>query len=156
MNFTATIIGQMIAFAVFVWFCMKYVWPPITKAMQDREQRIADGLIASDEAEKQLQQAEHDSQQILNTAKDQASTIIEQANRRSAQVIEEAKGQAVKEGVRLIESAQADIETQISQAREQLRHEVAQLSIAGASKILEREIDAKAHRKMLDQAATQL
>ena len=156
MNFNLTILGQMIAFAIFVWFCMKYVWPFIITNMHEREQRIRDGLAASEDAANSLAQAEKDSEIITDKAKKEAAAIIDQANKRGGQIVEEAKIKANEEGDRIIHGAQAEITQQTSQARESLRGEVSKLAVLGASKILEKEVDAKAHSDMLDELAQQL
>ncbi len=146
----------MIAFALFVWFCMKYVWPFIIENMHEREQRIRDGLAASEDAVNALAQAEKDAEVITDKAKKEAASIIDQANKRGSQIVEEAKIKASEESERIIHGAEAEISQQTSQARESLRSEVSKLALLGASKILEKEIDAKAHREMLNQLAQQL
>lgn len=156
MNFNLTIIGQMIAFAIFVWFFMKYVWPLIITNMQEREQRIKDGLAASENAAISLAQAQKEATLIADEAKREANSIIEQANRRRDQIIEEAKVKASEEGERIIHGAKAEIEQMTSKARENLRSDVSKLAVQGASKILGKEIDAKVHSELLDELATQL
>ena len=156
MNINATLIGQTIAFAVFVWFCMKYVWPPMMQALNDRQKKIADGLAAADRASTDLELAKEKAASELREAKDQAQAIIEQANRRSVQIIEEAKIQAREEGERLKTAAQADIEMETNRAREVLRAQVAELSVIGAEKILGQRIDQAANSKLVDQLAAEL
>ncbi|MDX5298042.1 MAG: F0F1 ATP synthase subunit B, partial [Gammaproteobacteria bacterium] len=137
MNINLTLIGQTIAFAIFVWFCMKYVWPPITGAMRTRQQRIADGLAAADRASRDLELAQEKVAQELRQAKQQAAELIELANKRSSQIIEEAKLDARREAERLAAQAQAEIEQERNRVREALRAELAALAVAGAEKILE-------------------
>lgn len=156
MNINLTLIGQTIAFAIFVWFCMKYVWPPITGAMRTRQQRIADGLAAADRASRDLELAQEKVAQELRQAKQQAAELIELANKRSSQIIEEAKLDARREAERLAAQAQAEIEQERNRVREALRAELAALAVAGAEKILETSVDAKVHSDMLDKLAAQL
>jgi len=155
-NINATMLGQMIAFAFFVWFCMKYVWPPLTAILAERQKRIADGLEAADKAGKDLEQAQETVAEQLKEAKTQAASIIDQANKRSTQIIEEAKDQGREEGQRMITGAQAEIEQQINRAKEQLREQVASIAIAGAEKILEASIDEAAHAKITEKLAESL
>lgn len=156
MNINLTLIGQAIAFAVFVWFCVKYVWPPITAAMEARQKKIADGLSAADRASLDLELAQEKAAKQMQQAKEEAAVLIDQANKRAAQIVESSKDDARKEGEKLIEQAQAEIQQERVQAREALRTEVATLAIAGAEKILETSVDAKAHSEMLDKLAAQL
>lgn len=156
MNITATIIGQMIAFAFFVWFCMKYVWPPLTKALAERAKKIADGLEAADRAQKDLELAQERVTAQLKEAKVEASGIIDQANKRASQIIDEAKEQAREEGRRLIAGAQAEIEQEVNRAKEHLRKQVASIAIAGAEKILEATIDESKHAELAEKMAASL
>ncbi|MFZ8927732.1 MAG: F0F1 ATP synthase subunit B [Gammaproteobacteria bacterium] len=156
MNINATILGQMIAFAFFVWFCMKYVWPPLTAAMAERQKKIADGLEAAERAEKDLELAQSRVADQLKEAKSEASGIIDQANKRATQIIDEAKEQAREEGQRLIAGAQAEIEQEVNRAKEQLRAQVASIAIAGAEKILEASIDENAHAELAEKLASSL
>lgn len=156
MSLNATLIGQVIWFAFFVWFCMKFVWPPITRALDDRKQKIADGLSAADRATRDLELAQEKASGDLREAKAKSAEIVEQANRRANQVVEEAKQQARVEGERQIAQAQAEIERQANAAREALRREVAVLALAGAEKVLASEVNASSHQKMLDELAAQL
>ena len=156
MNINLTLIGQAIAFAIFVWFCVKYVWPPITAAMEARQKKIADGLSAADRASLDLELAQEKAAQQMRQAKEEAAGLIDQANKRAAQIVEASKGDARKEGEKLIEQAHAEIQQERVQARDALRTEVAVLAIAGAEKILEATVDAKAHSEMLDKLAAQL
>ena len=156
MNINLTLIGQMIAFVCFVLFCMKYVWPPILAAMAEREKKIADGLAAADRASHDLELAKEKAVERLKEAKTEAAGIIDAANKRGNQLVEEAKGTAVVEADRVKASAQAEIEQEANRAREQLRGQVAALSLAGAEKVLGAEIDREAHNELLEKLATEL
>ena len=156
MNINLTLIGQMIAFALFVWFCMKYVWPPIIAAMQTRAEKIADGLEAADRADKDLELAKEAATKKLREAKQEAAGIIDAANKRANQIVEEAKNQAREEGERLKAAAQAEIEQEINRAKESLRGQVASLAIAGAEKVLEASIDENAHKALVEKLAAGL
>ena len=156
MNITATIFGQMIAFMFFVWFCMKYVWPPLTNALAERQKKIADGLEAAEQSEKDLELAQIQVAGQLKEAKGEASGIIDQANKRASQIVEEAKEQGREEGQRLIVGAQAEIEQEVNRAKEQLRTEVAGIAIAGAEKILEASIDESKHVELAEKLAASL
>lgn len=156
MNINATLIGQLLSFAVFVWFCYKFVWPPIMAAMAEREQKIADGLQAASRAEKDLELAQEKATSQLGDAKAEAANIVDSANKRAAQIVDEAKDQAREEADRIKKAAEAEVEQQISQAREQLRAQVAVLAVEGAEKILKAKVDAAAHQQMLNDLATEL
>lgn len=151
MDINATIIGQFLTFAVLIWFTMKYVWPPITKAMHDREMKIAAGLEAAERSKRELESAEHKSFAIIREAKQQATQIIEQANLHSAQLVEQAKGNAKVEGQRIVELAQGEIGREISQAKEILKAQVATLAVIGAEKIIQTKIDASIHHALLNE-----
>ena len=156
MNINLTLFAQLISFAIFVWFCRKYVWPPIIQAMQEREKQIADGLNAAEKAGADLEEARQQVAQQLDEAKQQASQIIDGANKRASQIVDEAKTQAVAEGSRLKEAAQSDIEQEVNRAKEQLRSQVATLALAGAEKVLQATIDESTHRDMVDKLAANL
>jgi len=156
MNINLTLIGQIIAFAVFVFFCMKFVWPPLINAMQERAKKIADGLDAANRAERDLKLAQEKAGSQLREAKVQAAGLIEQANKRASQIIDEAKETAIKEGERLLVAAQAEIDQEVNRAKETLRTQVSTLAVAGASKILETSIDLAQHEALLDQLAQEL
>jgi F-type H+-transporting ATPase subunit b len=156
MNVNATFIGEMIAFVVFVIFCMKYVWPPIIGAIEARQATIADGLAASDRAAKDLELAQEKATAQLKEAKAQAAEIIEAAKKRDAQIVEEAAVKAQAEKEKILAAGHAEIETERNQAREELRQQVAILAVAGAEKILERSIDAAAHSDILDKLVAEL
>lgn len=156
MNVNATFIGEMIAFVVFVIFCMKYVWPPIIGAIEARQATIADGLAASDRAAKDLELAQEKATAQLKEAKAQAAEIIEAAKKRETQLVEEAAEKAQAEREKILAAGHAEIETERNQAREELRQQVAILAVAGAEKILERSIDAAAHSDILDKLVAEL
>ncbi len=156
MNINLTLFGQMVTFAIFVWFCMKFVWPVIIGAMEERQQKIADGLDAADRAMRDLEAAKSEATDQMKEAKQEAAGIVDQANKRANQLVAEAKVLAVAEGDRLKVAAEAEIEQEINRAKEELRSQVAGLAIAGAEKILEASIDDKANRALVDKLATQL
>lgn len=156
MNINLTLFGQLIAFAVFVWFCMKFVWPPLIAAMREREEKIASGLQQADQAQQDLELAKEKAAETLREAKAHAAELIEQANKRASQLVEEAKDQARAEGERIKTAAQSEVEQEINRAKEALRAQVSALSVFGAEKILGSTVDADAHSKMLDQLASEL
>ena len=156
MNINLTLIGQMVAFVCFVLFCMKYVWPPIIGAMAEREKKIADGLAAADRASHDLELAKEQAVERLKEAKHEAAGIVDSANRRASQIVEEAKQAAVVEADRVKAAAHAEIEQEANRAREQLRGQVAALSLAGAEKVLGAAIDQKAHSELVDKLAAEL
>jgi F-type H+-transporting ATPase subunit b len=156
MNINLTLIGQAIAFAIFVAFCMKFVWPPLIAAISDRQRKIADGLNAAERAKADLADAQAQVKQELDAAKVQAAQLIEQANRRAAQLVEEARTQATAEGERIRQQSREAVDQEINQAREQLRGQVAALAVAGAEKILKAQVDEQAHAAMLNQLAAEL
>ncbi|MDP2787866.1 MAG: F0F1 ATP synthase subunit B [Pseudomonadota bacterium] len=150
MNINMTLIGQSITFAIFVWFCMKFVWPPIVSALEARKKLIADGLAAADRGKHELELAAKRASETMHEAKLKASDIIAQAEKRAVQIVEEAKGAAKGEGDRMISSAKAEIEQESHRAREALRGEIAALVVAGAGKVLRREVSAQAHADLLE------
>jgi F-type H+-transporting ATPase subunit b len=153
MNLNATLLIQAIVFLILGWVTMKFIWPPLIAAIDERQKKIADGLAAADKGEKSLAEAKSNASVIVRDAHAQASKIIEQANRRSNELVEEARGTAIAEGQRLIGDARQEVALESGRAREQLRKEVASIAVAGASKLLGREIDAKAHADLLDKLA---
>jgi F-type H+-transporting ATPase subunit b len=155
-NINLTLFGQMVTFAIFVWFCMKFVWPVIIGAMEERQLKIADGLDAADRSMRDLEAAQDKVANQMKEAKQEASGIVDQAHKRANQIVDEAKVLAVAEGVRLKVAAEAEIEQEINRAKEELRSAVAGLALAGAEKILEASIDDKANRALVDKLATQL
>ncbi|MYM63791.1 F0F1 ATP synthase subunit B [Pseudomaricurvus sp. HS19] len=156
MNINLTLIGQTLTFFVFIWFCMKFVWPALISIMEEREKKIADGLEAADRADKDLELAQKKATEKLHAAKQEAAAIIEQANKRASQIVEEAKGQAVAEGNRLKAAAEAQIEQEVNRAKEELRGKVAALALAGAEKVLGANIDANANSELVNQLAAEL
>ncbi|WP_438765505.1 F0F1 ATP synthase subunit B [Kushneria sp. TE3] len=156
MNINLTLIGQMIAFAIFVWFCMKYVWPPITQALNERQQRIQDGLEEADRARAELHKANEQAEETLRESREEAARILDKTRARANQMIEEARNDARAEGERMIENARSEIDSEIQQAKGELRAQVATLAIQGAERILESSIDEKKHREMVDRLAEEL
>ena len=156
MNLGATLIGQMLTFAIFVWFCMKYIWPPLRTAMRERQESIAAGLAASEEADRKLAEAATGAEAELAKAKEEAAVIIEQARQRANQMIEEAKGEARVEGERIVEAARAEIEQESNRAKEALRAQVSTLVISGAEQVLGDSVDADRHADMLSKLAAEL
>jgi len=156
MNLNATIIGQMIAFALFVAFCMKYVWPPIMAALEERTKKIADGLAAAERGKHEQELAEKRAQQVIHEAKEQANEIISQANRRGNEIVDESKDNARVEGERILTSAKAEIEQEANRAKDELRSQVGSVAMAGAAKVLSREIDDKAHTDLLEELVSQI
>jgi F-type H+-transporting ATPase subunit b len=156
MNINFTLIAQAIAFAVLIWFTVKFVWPPLLIAIEKRQKEIADGLAAAQEGKSALEVAAKKSEITLNEAKQKASEIIGQAEKRSMQIVEEAKNTAKAEGDRIIAGAKAEIDQEVNRAKEVLRSQVSTLAIAGAEKILRKEIDAKSHTEILTKLAAEL
>ncbi|MEX2488154.1 MAG: F0F1 ATP synthase subunit B [Pseudomonadales bacterium] len=156
MNINLTLLGQMIAFTMFVVFCMKFVWPPLTRVMRERQKTISEGLEKAVQAEKQLEEANTEVEKELEDAKQQSAELIAQARNRANQIVEEAKSEAVEEADRIKQGARAEIEQELNQAREQLRGKVGDLAIEGAEKILETSVDRQRHQEMLNKLAAQL
>ncbi len=151
MNINLTLIGQAISFFIFVTICMKYIWPPMINALHERQKKIADGLAAAERGMHEKELAEQRASEILKEAKQQAADILSQAQRRGNELVEEAKDTAHSESERIKQLAQAELEQEINRARETLRSQVASIAVSGAERILKREVDAKAHQKMLDE-----
>jgi F-type H+-transporting ATPase subunit b len=156
MNFNATLIGQSITFIVFVWFCMKFIWPPVMHALEERKKKIADGLAAAEHGKHEQELAEERAKEILREAKDQAGEIISRADKRAAEIVEEAKDDAREEGARLLTAARAEIDQEVNRAREALRGKVVSIALAGAGKVLEREVDESAHDELLTKLAAEI
>ena len=156
MNINATLILQSIAMMIFVWFCMKFIWPPLLKAMDERRERIAEGLAASDLADKELAAAKVKVDEQINGAREKAGEIVDQANQRHTQIVDQAKDDAITERGRQVTAAEADIAQAANQAREELRSSVASLAVLGASQILGKEVDADTHRELLDKLITEI
>lgn len=151
-----TLIGQAGTFMVFIWVTMKYVWPPLVQAMEERREKIAEGLAQSDEAEKVLAAAQADAEGIIKEARQKSGEILEQAAQRGNQMIEQAREEAMAEQARRVEAAESEIRQATHQAREALRARVAELALSGASRVIEKEIDASKHRDILDKLASEL
>ncbi len=151
-----TLIGQTIAMIVFVWFCMKFIWPPILNAIEERQKQIEDGLAAADRGEEKLAAARDEADGIIAEARQQATTILDQANARANEIVADGKASGVKERERQLAAATAEIEQETSRAREELRGQVSAVALAGAEKILNREIDAAEHEDILGKLAQEL
>ena len=156
MNINLTLIGQSIAFIVFVWFCLKFIWPHIIKAMDERKTRIAEGLAAGERGLHEQELAKQRAVTLIREAKEQAKEILAQAHRRGDEIVDEAKSDGRLEGERMLRAAESEIQQQINQTREQLRAEVVKLSLQGAQQVLGREVDEKAHTEQLNRLAAQL
>lgn len=156
MNFNATLIGQMIAFVVFVWFCMKYVWPPMMKALDERKKTIADGLAAAERGQREHELAEERAKESLVEAKQQAQEIISRAEKRAAEIVEEAKADARTEGERMIAAARNELDQELNRVKEELRGQVVSIAVAGAEKVLEREVNEQTHNELLTKLAAQI
>ena len=156
MSINATLIAQMIVFLILIWFTMKFIWPPLTKAMDDRAKRIAEGLSAAERARKELADADARVADEIKKARAEAATIIDKAHQQATQIVDKARQDAIVEATKQKAIAAADIEAQAHKAREELRGKVAALAVAGAEKILNREIDANAHKALIDQLVTEI
>jgi F-type H+-transporting ATPase subunit b len=156
MNINLTLFGQLVSFAVFVWFTMKYVWTPIMGALEKRKQEIADGLAAAERGQHEQTLAKERAKDVLHEAKAQAAEIVAQAQKRAAEIVDESKQTARNEGERILNAAQAEIEQETNRAREQLREKVGQLAMAGAEKILRKEISADAHQEIVAALAKEI
>ena len=156
MDFNLTLIGQSIAMIVFVWFCMKYVWPFVMGAIEQRQTEIADGLAAAEQGKSSLATAKVEIDKIIAAARDQARGIIEQASTRASGIVEQAKADGEAARKSQLEAARAEIDVEINRAREELRGQVARIAVAGAEKVLGREIDANAHRDLLGKLAAEI
>jgi F-type H+-transporting ATPase subunit b len=155
-NINLTLIIQMIVFLLLVFFTMSYIWPPLMRAVEERQKKIAQGLAAADRGEQELQQARQGAEAILREARERAGQIIDQAQHRANDIVEQARASANQEGQRLVASAQQQIGLEAARARESLRREVGGIVVAAASKLLEREIDASAHQDLISKLAAQI
>ena len=151
-----TLIGQAAAFALFIWFTVKFVWPPILNAIETRQKTIADGLAEAERGRSSLADAQKQTEAILREARDRAHELMSSAEKAASLRVEESKAQAKAEGDRLVAAAKAQIDQEVQSAKQQLREQVARLAVSGAEKILQREVDARAHAQMLDQLKAQL
>jgi F-type H+-transporting ATPase subunit b len=141
---------------VFVWFCMKFIWPPLMQAIEERQTQIADGLAAAERGEQSLEKAKVESDEIVDNARKQATTILDQAHARASEIVAEGKADGTRERERQVAAALADVEQETNRAREELRGEVSAIAVASAEKILRREIDSKAHEDILSKLAAEL
>lgn len=156
MNINLTLIGQTITFIIFVWFCMKFIWPPIMNALNERRKTISDGLAAAEEGQRERERGRSDADELIEQAKSQAQEIIARAEKRGSEVVAEARTEARTEGERILTAARGEIEMETNRAKEELRLQVAQLALSGAEQILSREIDQKSHEQMLSELAERL
>lgn len=156
MNFNLTLIGQTVAFIIFVWFTMTFVWPLMLRIMAAREKRIADGLAAGEKGQEKFEQAEQRYRDLVDEGKQQAAEIIAQAQKRGDEIVDEAKRNAKVEGGRLLEAARGEINQERETAKEDLRRQVANLALAGAEQILMREVDRKTHNELLEKISAGL
>ena len=156
MNFNLTLLGQTIAMIVFVWFCMKFIWPVLLNAIEQRQTEIADGLAAAEKGRASLSDAESEAATILTEARQQAKSILDQAQSRANEIVDSAKGEGESERQRQLEGARAEIEIEMNRARDELRGQVAAIAMAGAERILAREIDSDTHRELLNALAEKL
>jgi F-type H+-transporting ATPase subunit b len=156
MNINLTLLMQAAAFAAFIWFTAKFVWPPLMRAVETRQKQIADGLAAADEGRKSLANAEKRIADLVGEARAKASEIVAQGEKFRSETVEQAKAEAKAEADRIVAAAKAEIEQEVARAKESLRNQVAELAVAGASKILKREVDAKAHAELLRDIQKQL
>jgi F-type H+-transporting ATPase subunit b len=150
MNLNLTLVAQAVSFALFIWFTVKFVWPPMLRAIETRQKTIADGLAAAEEGKRSLESSSKQADAAIKDARSRAQDIIAQAEKRAAQLVDEARNVAKEEGNREKAAAKAEIQQEVTRAREQLRDRVASLAVAGAEKILRREVDAKAHAELLE------
>jgi len=155
-DFNLTFWGQTIAMIVFVWFCMKFIWPPIISALEERQQQIEEGLAAADKSQEKLVEAQAQADEIVNEARQQATGILDQAHARANEIVADGKNAGVKERERQLAAAKAEIEQEANKAREELRGQVSAIAIASAEKILKREIDDKAHDDILGKLAQEI
>jgi F-type H+-transporting ATPase subunit b len=151
-----TLLVQVLVFVLLVWFTMSFVWPFVRQAMDEREKKIADGLAAAERGQRDLAEAKTEAEKIIGEARDQARGIVDQASSRANEIVEQAKTEGEAERRRQLDGARAEIDVEINRARDELRGQVAAIAVAGAERILAREIDADAHRELLDQLASQL
>ena len=156
MNLNLTLIAQALAFAALIWLTAKFIWPPLLNAIEERQKKIAEGLAAADNSQKALAQAEEKANDELKAARAKANEIIEQAHQRANQIVEAARNEAIEEGARQKALAQAEIDASANRAREDLRKQVSTLAVTGAEKLLRREIDANAHKALLDELAAEI
>lgn len=156
MDINMTLLGQSIAMLVFVWFCMKFIWPPIMNAIEERQTKIADGLAAAERGQRSLDDAKSEAEKIIGDARKQATGILDQAHARANDIVADGKAEGVKERERQLIAARAEMEQDVNRAREELRGQVSAIAVASAEKILRREIDGTAHADILTRLAAEL
>lgn len=156
MNINMTFFGQMLSFAILVWFTMKFIWPPLNAALEERQKKIAQGLAAADNSQRELEKAKEEAAELLRDARGKANEVIEQAHQRANQIIDQAKNDAIAEANRQKALAEAEIVAAANRAKEDLRKHVSTLAVSGAEKLLRREIDANAHKALLDELAAEI
>ena len=156
MDINMTLLGQSIAMLVFVWFCMKFIWPPLMNAIEERQTQIADGLAAAERGQQSLDKAQAEAGDIVDDARKQATSILDQAHARASEIVAEGKADGTKERERQVAAASAEVEQETNRAREELRGQVSAIAVASAEKILRREIDSKAHADILSKLAAEL
>lgn len=156
MSINLTLIGQMITFMLLVWFTMKYIWPPLMDALEERKKKIAEGLAAAERGQHDMELAEKRATDVLKGAKGQAADIVNLAHKRATEIVEESKLDAKSEGERLLAAAQADIEHEVQQVKDGLREQVSELAINAAEQILQKEVDRKAHTEMIKSVSDNL
>jgi F-type H+-transporting ATPase subunit b len=156
MNINATLFVQALSFALLIWFSVKFIWPPLTRAIEERNKRIADGLAAAEKGKASLAEAERNSEAAMKAARERASGVLGESEKRGVQIVDEARMAAKAEAERIVAGAREQIAAEVAKARTELREQVARLAVAGAEKILQREVDAKAHLDMLDKLKAEL
>lgn len=156
MDINATLLVQTLTMVVFVWFCMKFIWPMLMDLIVERQNFIAEGLAAAEKGARSLEVAEVEKDKLLDDARGQAREIVDQANQRANSIVEEARKTADQEGERILAAARAEVEQEVNRAREELRSQVASIAVAGAEKIIAREIDTSTHRDLLDKLAAEI
>jgi F-type H+-transporting ATPase subunit b len=156
MNINLTLLAQAAAFAIFIWFTAKFVWPPLLRAIETRQKQIADGLAAAERGRQDLELASRRAEDIVSQARERSQEILAQADKRAAEIVEEAKTQAKTEGDRIVAGAKAEIDREVFRAKEALRAQVAALAVQGAEKILRREVDTRVHADLLNAVAAEL
>ncbi len=156
MEIGMTLLGQALSFAILIWFAAKFIWPPLMAAIEERQQKIAEGLAAADRSQRDLAQAQDKASEALKDARGKANEIIDQAHQRANQIVDAAKNDAIVEGNRQKVLAQSEIDASTNRAREDLRKQVSLLAVSGAEKLLRREIDASAHKALLDELAAEI
>jgi F-type H+-transporting ATPase subunit b len=155
-NIDATLFGQMITFALLVWFTMKYVWPPLMQALEERKKKIAEGLAAAEKGNRELELAEKRATTLIREAKDQAADIVTMAQKRAGEMVDESKQSAREQGEKIVTAARAEVDREIQKAREGLRQEVATLAVQAAEQILRKEVDRDKHKEMIEKLGKKL